>query len=61
MNWFLKMFRWYRKRHGGRWYRLKDRITGWTEWYAEENLPVFDPYRKQVIETESYHEPRVDN
>ena len=54
MHWFLKMFGWYRKRYGGRWYRLRDRVTGWTEWYAEENLPVFDPYRKVVIKTESY-------
>jgi hypothetical protein len=56
MHWFLKMFRWYRKWHGGRWYRIKDRITRWTEWYTEDNLPVFNPYHKQVIETESYSE-----
>ena len=61
MHLFLKLCMLYRKRYGGRWYRLKYRITGWTEWYTEENLPVFDPYHKQVIETESYHEPGMDD
>jgi len=56
IHWFLKMFGWYRKRYGGRWYRLRDRVTGWTEWHTEESLPVFDPYRKIVIQTESYSE-----
>ena len=61
MHWFFKMFRWYRKRHGGRWYRVKNRITRWTEWYSEENLPAINPFHKQVIETESYHEPGMDD
>jgi len=56
MHWFLKMFKWYRKQHGGLWYCILDHKTGWKEWHHIENLPPFDPYSKTVTDEERYSE-----
>jgi hypothetical protein len=55
MDWFLKLFQWYRSLCGGRWYRVVDTKSGYAEWYREKNMPTFGLFT-QVIDTEDYHE-----